>query len=172
MRPTPVHPRPRRRRVARYGPLIFALAVAPTLALAHAILVESSPKQDEVLKSPATRAVLRFNARIEKGVTRATLRDAAGHDVKLPPIPDDKDGPPERLIIALPPLKPGAYQLEYRVLAADGHATPGLLKFSVAPAAPTTAPKHPFQDGGHGPQAGRLNGGGGRSEVGSKGGHQ
>lgn len=128
-------------RTARYGPFLAALLLAPAAALAHALLVDSAPKQDEVLKSPATRAVLHFNARIEKQVTRATLRDAAGHDVKLPPFPDDKDGPPDRLIIALPAhLKAGAYQLEYRVLAADGHATPGLLRFTVTATGPTTVP--------------------------------
>jgi methionine-rich copper-binding protein CopC len=135
-------PPPRRSPAGRYGPFLAALLLAPAAALAHALLVDSSPKQDEVIKSATTRAVLRFNAKIEKQVTRATLRDAAGHDVKLPPLPDDKDGPPDRLIIALPPqLKAGAYQLEYRVLAADGHATPGLLRFTVAAATqPTTAP--------------------------------
>jgi methionine-rich copper-binding protein CopC len=134
-----VTPIPRPPRPARHAPFLLALAVAPSLALAHALLVDSSPKQDEVLRSPATRAVLHFNARIEKKVTQATLRDAAGHPVKLPPIPDDTAGPPDRLIIALPPLHSGAYQLEYRVLAADGHATPGLLRFSIA-TQPTTAP--------------------------------
>ena len=93
-----------------------------------------------MLKSPATRAALYFNARIEKKVTQATLHDAAGHTVKLPPVPDDSSGPPDRLIIALPPLTTGAYQLEYRVLASDGHATPGLLRFSVASTQPATAP--------------------------------
>jgi methionine-rich copper-binding protein CopC len=124
-----------------YAPVLLSLT--PAVALAHALLVDSSPRQDEVLKSPATRAVLHFNARIEKKVTRATLHDAAGHPVKLPPMPDDTAGPPDRLIIALPPLAPGAYQLEYRVLAADGHATPGLLRFSVAATQPTTAPAKP-----------------------------
>jgi methionine-rich copper-binding protein CopC len=130
----------RRRLVVRYAP--FLLCLTPAVALAHALLVDSSPKQDEVLKSPATRAVLHFNARIEKKVTQATLRDAAGHAVKLPPLPDDAAGPPDRLIIALPTLAPGAYQLEYRVLASDGHATPGLLRFSIGGAAtqPTTSP--------------------------------
>jgi methionine-rich copper-binding protein CopC len=127
-----------RHRLIRYAPLLLSLT--PAVVFAHALLVDSSPRQDGVLKSPATRAVLHFNARIEKRVTQATLRDAAGHPVKLPPLPDDKDGPPDRLVIALPPLKPGAYQLEYRVLASDGHATPGLLRFSVAATQPATAP--------------------------------
>jgi methionine-rich copper-binding protein CopC len=133
--------RSHRDRVLRYAPLLL-LCLTPAVALAHALLVDSSPRQDEVLKSPTTRATLHFNARIEKKVTQATLRDAAGHTVKLPPLPDDSAGPPDRLIIALPPLTPGAYHLEYRVLASDGHATPGLLRFSIGGAAtqPATAP--------------------------------
>jgi len=112
--------------------MAVALALLPAIARGHAVLVESSPKQDEVLKQAPREAVLRFDARIEKKVTRATLVDGDGKKVKLPPIPEDKDGPPERLVIALPELKPGAYRLEYRVLASDGHATPGLIKFSIA----------------------------------------
>ena len=70
-------------------------------------------------------------------MTRATLSDAGGHKVALPappPSPGDDDGPGDRVTIALPAaaLKPGAYRLEYRVLAADGHATPGLLRFTVS----------------------------------------
>ena len=130
-------------RAAR-GPL-YALALivcglVPGLALAHALLMESSPKQDETLKVPATQAVLRFDARIEKKVTRVTLLDGDDHKLKLPALPEDKDGPEDRLTIALPALQPGAYQLLYTVLASDGHATPGILRFSVAPASTTTAP--------------------------------
>ena len=116
--------------------------LAPLGALAHAILIESSPKQDETIKPPTTQAVLRFNARIEKRVVRVKLFDAGGHELKLPALPEDKDGPADRLLIALPKLGAGAYQLQYDVLAADGHITPGLLKFSVAASAtaPTTRP--------------------------------
>lgn len=134
---TPSHER-RTTLAARYGPLVLTLALAPAaVVLAHAVLVESSPAQDEVLKAPATRAVLRFNARIEKAVTRVTLVDGDGHAVKMPRIPADPDGPPDRLVVPLPPLKPGAYRLEYRVLAADGHSTPGLIRFTVSPPAAT-----------------------------------
>src|SRR5258708_11704111 len=118
--------------------IIFCL-LAPMLALAHALLMESSRKQNEKLKTPATQAVLRFDARIEKSVTRVTLVDGDGHKIKMPPIPEDKDGPEDRLTIPFPALKPGAYQLQYTVLAADGHATPGILRFTIAAGA-TTAP--------------------------------
>ena len=112
--------------------LLLILVLSPAAARGHAILVESSPKQDEVLKKAPKEAVLRFNARIEKKVTRATLVDEHDKKVKMPPMQEDKGGPPERLVIALPELKPGAYRLEYRVMASDGHATPGLIRFTVA----------------------------------------
>ena len=111
------------------------LAVLPTVARAHALLVESTPKQDEVINEAPTEVVLRFNARIEKGVSRVTLLGPGGDKVRLPPLPPDKDGPPDRLRVDLPALKPGAYKLEFRVLASDGHATPGLLRFTVSPPA-------------------------------------
>src|SRR5882672_9470423 len=128
--------------ISRFLALIFCL-LAPMLALAHALLMESSPKQDEKLKTPATQAVLRFDARIEKSVTRVTLVDGDGHKIKMPPIPEDKDGPEDRLTIPFPALKPGAYQLQYTVLAADGHATPGILRFSIVPGAATAPTSHP-----------------------------
>lgn len=111
------------------------LAALPTAARAHALLVESTPKQDEVTNAAPAEVVLRFNARIEKGVSRVTLLGPGGDKVKLPPLPEDKDGPPDRLRVDLPALKPGAYKLEFRVLASDGHATPGLLRFTVPPPA-------------------------------------
>ena len=39
---------------------------------------------------------------------------------------------PIRLVVPLPPLAAGTYELRYQVLAADGHATQGVLRFRVA----------------------------------------
>jgi methionine-rich copper-binding protein CopC len=108
------------------------LLLAPSFVLGHALLVDSSPKQDEVIKEAPAEVVLRFNARIEKSVSRVTLLGPDGGKVKLPPLPEDKDGSPDRLKVDLPALKPGAYKLEFRVLASDGHTTPGLLRFTVS----------------------------------------
>jgi methionine-rich copper-binding protein CopC len=101
------------------------------VALGHALLMESSPKQDEALKAPATQAVLRFDARIEKSVTRVRLVDGEGHKLQMPAMGEDKEGQEDRLTIPLPVLGAGAYQLQYTVLAADGHATPGILRFTI-----------------------------------------
>ena len=124
----------------------IVVAATPVVALAHAILVDSTPKQDEVVATAPKEVVLRFNARIEKKVARMTLTDGGGQKIKMPSIPEDKDGPPERLVVPLPPLKAGTYRLEYRVLASDGHATPGLLRFKVRPNA--EPPKEGAPEGG------------------------
>jgi methionine-rich copper-binding protein CopC len=133
---------PTHRQTWRITWALAALCLTPALALAHALLMESTPKQDESLKTPATQAVLRFDAKIEKQVTRVTLVDGNGQKVKLPPLPEDKDGPQDQLTIPFPTLKPGDYQLQYTVLAADGHTTIGVLQFRVNAAAtkPTTIP--------------------------------
>jgi methionine-rich copper-binding protein CopC len=126
-------------------PLLVALAL-PMLALGHAILVESSPKEGETVSVATTQAVLKFNARIEKRVTQVTLRDAAGHKLKRPAMPEDDDGPAERVMVPLPRLGPGDYVIEYQVLASDGHATPGIIRFSVGAAAAS----QPSADRGNG----------------------
>ena len=111
----------------------LTVAAASVPAHAHAILVDSSPKDNAVLSAPPREVVLRFNARIEKRISRITLLDGAGRTVPLPPSPKRHgDGPPDRLVISLPPLRPGAYRLQYRILATDGHATLGLLRFTVS----------------------------------------
>ncbi len=112
---------------------LAVLMAIPVLAQAHAILVSSSPRDKAVLKSAPKQVVLRFDARIEKGLTKVTLHDGSGKRVKLPGESKGfKSGPPNHVIIPMPKLKPGSYRLEYRVLAADGHVTPGLLRFKIA----------------------------------------
>lgn len=112
-----------------------AAAVAlPAPARAHAILVDSSPHDGDVLARPPGQVVLRFNSRIEKRLTRVALAADGGGPVALPPGPYGAEDAPDRITIPVPPLAPGRYRLTYRVLAVDGHSTPGLLRFSVRPA--------------------------------------
>jgi methionine-rich copper-binding protein CopC len=132
---------------ARWGVPVALVAAAPLIALAHAILVESSPKEGQTVTAATTQAVLRFNARIEKKVTQVTLRDGAGHKLKRPPMPEDEDGPAERVVVPLPKLAAGDYVIEYQVLASDGHATPGIIRFSVV-AAPASQPVSDRGNGG------------------------
>jgi len=97
---------------------------------AHAIVVDSNPREGAVLKRAPDRIQLRFNVKIEKALTRVTLTKGNKQAIALPQA-DFNQGAPERLEVPLPPLEPGNYMLRYSVLAADGHATQGVLRFSI-----------------------------------------
>ena len=124
-----------RRRSARAPLLIvlagvLALGVRAAPAAAHAIVLESSPVHDAVLAEPPTRLLLRFNSRIEAGLSRVTIESASGRPVALPAARDAL-GAENRLVVPLSPLAAGVYVVRYRVLAADGHVTEGALRFTV-----------------------------------------
>ena len=100
------------------------------LVFAHAVVVESSPREGAVLRQAPGRVQLRFNVKIEKALTRVTLTKDNKQAIVLPQA-DFNQGAPNRLEVPLPPLEPGNYIMRYSVLAADGHATQGVLRFSI-----------------------------------------
>ncbi len=117
-------------------PRVFAAAsmllflTSYTLCWAHAIVIESNPREGAVLKQAPDRVQLRFNVKIEKALTRVTLTKDNKQAIVLPQA-DFNQGAPDRLEVPLPPLEPGNYIMRYSVLAADGHATQGVLRFSI-----------------------------------------
>ncbi len=117
-------------------PRVFAVAsmllflTSYTLCWAHAIVIESNPREGAVLKQAPSRVQLRFNVKIEKALTRITLTKDNKQAIVLPQT-DFNQGAPDRLEVPLPPLEPGNYIMRYSVLAADGHATQGVLRFSI-----------------------------------------
>ena len=122
----------------RRGPLLSVLAAglaalaAAAPAHAHAIVLESSPARDAQLASSPERVVLRFNSKIEHGLSRATIEPAGGRPVPLAsPASAGARPTPDRLVLPLHPLGPGTYVVRYRVLAADGHLTEGALRFTI-----------------------------------------
>jgi len=125
--------------VVRRAPLVAllvtgltGLAGAPAPARAHAIVLESSPARDAQLAAAPERVVLRFNSRIEHGLSRVTIEPAGGRPVALASPASAEERPaPDRLVIPLRPLGPGTYVVRYRVLAADGHLTEGALRFTI-----------------------------------------
>ena len=77
--------------------------------------------------------MLRFNSKIEKGLTRVTLAAGGGPPRALSMASDagGDAGGPDRLVIPLGPLPSGPYVIRYKVLSADGHVTVGALRFTV-----------------------------------------
>ena len=95
---------------------------------AHAIILESAPRHEETLSTPK-RIVLRFNSRLEKPLCSVHLVGPRQKTVAL--LRQDPDPPPDTLAYTLPPLEPGAYQARWKVMAADGHVTEGIVLFTV-----------------------------------------
>ncbi|HTU00700.1 MAG TPA: SCO family protein [Candidatus Sulfotelmatobacter sp.] len=95
----------------------------------HAILMESTPKQDDAVANPR-RVVLRFNSRIEKKLCTLNIVGPGQSNVIL--LRQETDAPPDTLIFHLPELAPGAYRVRWKVMASDGHMTEGGLRFSVS----------------------------------------
>ena len=113
--------------------LLLAVLALPMEVQSHAVLVSSTPRDNSTVKSSPKRVVLNFDARIEKNVSRVSLSSTKGPKVALK-MPDGgyTGGKVNQLIVPMPLLKPGSYKLEYRVLASDGHLTPGLVRFTVS----------------------------------------
>jgi len=109
--------------------LVFAIVLTcSTLLFAHAILMDSTPKQNSTVKGPDVNITLRYNVRIDGGRSRVQLVAADGtkSDLKL-----DKQAKPDILTCKASGLKSGAYKLEWHVLASDGHMSKGEVPFTV-----------------------------------------
>jgi methionine-rich copper-binding protein CopC len=106
--------------------LALVLLAAP--ASAHSLLMESSPPVNGTLASAPTELRLRFNNRIEKGLSRLRLVNERGETRDLPL---DPGGPADRLTAPLSNVSSGRYRVEWQVLSTDGHVVTGRFSFAV-----------------------------------------
>ena len=109
---------------------VLGLALLPTAALAHAVLVKSIPAQRSSLTESPPRVELWFNERLEPAYSRASVTDEAGTQIDLRDALVSKEDA-RRLSISLPPLRPGRYAVKFRVLSVDGHVVESSLTFTV-----------------------------------------
>jgi copper resistance protein C len=115
------------------APLMMAIAVAlvlviPRVALAHAVLVQSSPLANAVVQGPDVPVTMKFNSRVDG--SRSTLL-LSTPDGKSTPLTIDKQSTPDTLTTRATGLTRGAYAIHWQVLATDGHITRGQIPFAV-----------------------------------------
>lgn len=114
---------------------LLALA-APLLsaasASAHAHFTTAVPAADSVSALPAA-LTFGFSEGIELRFSGVTLKDAEGHAVATG-VPSPVSGD-DRQVAVRPSaaLAPGTYEVDWQVLAKDGHATDGTYWFTVEP---------------------------------------
>ena len=107
----------------------MAFAVLPPAVQAHAVVVRSSLDQQTPTPGKAAEVHLFFNSDVEPLLSIVYLVSAEDRNQPL----ELRHGPkPGELVVALPPLTPGEYALQFKVFAADGHITEDILKFNVA----------------------------------------
>jgi len=97
-------------------------------AIAHAILLESSPSINTTVAGPSIPIKLRFNVRIDATRSRLTL---VTPDASTQLLAISKDAPADILASQAQGLIPGEYRIRWQVLASDGHITRGEIPFKV-----------------------------------------
>jgi len=114
----------------RISALLLLLVVICTTQIcwAHAILKDSTPAPHSTVKGPDFDITLRYNVRIDGTRSRVLLvsPDGQAAALKLGSQPS-----PDTLQARATGLKPGAYKLQWKVLASDGHMSSGEIRFTV-----------------------------------------
>jgi copper resistance protein C len=110
----------------RFAPLAAALLL-PASAMAHAILIDSSPAVHTTVPAGHVSFTLHYNSRIDRARSRLTL---IASDKSQSRLPVGADGAGDVMTTAAD-LAPGDYVVRWQVLATDGHITRGDLPFTV-----------------------------------------
>jgi methionine-rich copper-binding protein CopC len=118
-------------------PCFFAAAIvvaysialfSPSVALAHAVLVNSQPGANSTVPGPEVAVVLKYSSRIDLEHSTLTL---LAPDGRVEKVAINGEPSPGLLSAKLTGLVKGAYVLQWQVLATDGHVTRGKLPFRV-----------------------------------------
>ncbi len=112
--------------MTRFAVLLAAL-LAASPALAHAVLVDSTPVPLGHVKPGHIDIQFRYNSRIDASRSKLTLKRPDGSAERLATLPPDG---PDKLQASVV-LTPGDYTISWQVLAKDGHITRGNVPFTV-----------------------------------------
>jgi copper resistance protein C len=117
-----------RHRIALPSLALLLLMLSLQGAMAHAIVIKSSPAVDAVMPAGKAPVHLQFNSRIDHDRSKVTLIGPGGAEQRLTPAADSA---PDALDTEANDLSPGAWRLRWQVLSVDGHITRGDIPFSV-----------------------------------------
>ncbi|HCT99648.1 MAG TPA: copper resistance protein CopC [Methylococcaceae bacterium] len=109
--------------------LLFLLWLCPTQTVfAHAVITDYSLKIHPIHANQPDKVELRFNSKIELGLSQIFLVSKGDKHDLLSASNGEKQG---QIVIAIPALTAGEYALRFKVFAADGHLTEDVIHFSV-----------------------------------------
>jgi copper resistance protein C len=112
--------------------LIFlaTMFLAVPHAGAHSYLLRAMPPAGSTVPSPPSEVTLWFTQRIEPAFSSVEVSDSGGNRVDH----GDAHADPANdkvLIVSLGDLRPGTYNVTWRVLSIDTHATEGRFTFRI-----------------------------------------
>jgi methionine-rich copper-binding protein CopC len=102
--------------------------LAPKVASAHAVLVDSQPGVNGTVSGTEVSVRLKYSSRVDPEHSSLTLLEPDGRVEK---VAIESDSTPGLLSARLTGLVKGAYVLRWQVLATDGHITRGKVPFQV-----------------------------------------
>jgi methionine-rich copper-binding protein CopC len=108
--------------------LVALLAASSRPALAHAVLVSSTPQKNTAVSGPDITINLKYNSRVDGARSTLSLLKPDGTVEK---IGAPAQVAPDVLSATGHGLAKGAYVLRWQVLATDGHITRGEVPFQV-----------------------------------------
>ena len=111
------------------APLALVLLGGSPAAFAHAMLMHSSPADQEIVHSGQVDIALDYDSRIEASRCTVSLTDSTG---KVVPLQMEESTKPAELKAVAHNLANGKHQIHWQVLASDGHITRGDIAFTVA----------------------------------------
>lgn len=118
---------------AALGAVVLLVALSlPGPVLAHAFPDHSDPRVGHTVDVPPSEVRIWFDGAIEPVFSTVKVEDANGRRVDR----DDAhvDASDQTLLeVGVTPLTAGAYQVEWSVIARDGHRTEGKFPFRVEP---------------------------------------
>jgi methionine-rich copper-binding protein CopC len=109
---------------------VCALATfACEAAWAHALVLGSTPRPEETVRSEELAIEIRFNSRIDAARSSMKLHKIDGEAVSLPIL---DSASPDTLKAKASGLTNGRYRLHWQTLSPDGHITQGDIPFAVS----------------------------------------
>lgn len=114
----------------RLGLALAACALTTTVAAGHAVLQRAEPRVESKLKRAPDEIKLYFTERLEPAYSAFRVMNDQGVQVDRRDSRVDRTNP-ALLRATLPPLRPGAYKVQWRVLSIDGDVTEGAFTFRI-----------------------------------------
>ncbi|MEU5266827.1 copper resistance protein CopC [Amycolatopsis sp. NPDC021455] len=131
---------------------LLVLVLFPGTASAHAVLLDTTPGNWQVVDASPHQISLRFNEPVDVGLAEIRVLGPRGDAVEGLPRPVHPDERREVIAVTVPDtLATGTHTVAYRVVSADSHPVQGAFSFSVGQ--PTPAPDAataPASSGGDG----------------------